>query len=313
MTRPDVLELIDVHPGTTARLDQDYALHRLWEGKRDRLIAEVAPRVRAAVTNGIVGMKGELIEALPALEIIGVFGVGVDAVDLATARARGVRVTNTPDVLTEGVAELGIALLLAVARRTPYNDRYVRSGRWPKEGDPALASSLAGRRLGIVGLGRIGRRVAQLAEAFGMEIRYGGPRRKADVTWRYYDDLVAMARDVDVLMLTCKGGSETAGLIGREVIEALGPEGWLINIARGSVVDELALVEALVDGRLGAAGLDVFASEPRVPEALLHLDNVVLQPHQGSASEETRAAMGRLVLQNLEAHFSGRPLLTPVA
>jgi hydroxypyruvate reductase len=313
MTKPEVLELIDVHPGTTARLDQDYALHRLWAGDRDRLIAEVAPRVRAAVTNGIVGMKGDLIAALPALEIIGVFGVGVDAVDLAVARARGVRVTNTPDVLTEGVAELALALLLAVARRIPFNDRFVRARRWPKEGDPALASSLAGRRLGIVGLGRIGRRVAALAEAFGMEIRYGGPRRKDDVAWRYYDDLVALAREVDCLVLTCKGGSETAGLIGREVIEALGPEGWLINVARGSVVDEPALVEALVSGRLGAAGLDVFAYEPRVPEALLGLDNVVLQPHQGSASEETRGAMGRLVLDNLEAHFAGRPLLTPVA
>src|SRR5690606_6468726 len=184
---------------------------------------------------------------------------------------------------------------------------------WPKEGDPALASSLAGRRLGVVGLGRIGRRVAQLAEAFGMEIRYGGPRRKDDVAWPYYDDLVRLAREVDVLMVTCKGGPETAGLIGRAVIEALGPEGWLINVARGSVVDQPVLVEALVSGRLGAAGLDVFAKEPHVPEALLGMDNVVLQPHQGSASEETRAAMGRLVLDNLEAHFAGRPLLTPVA
>jgi lactate dehydrogenase-like 2-hydroxyacid dehydrogenase len=216
-------------------------------------------------------------------------------------------------VLTEGVAELGIALLLAIARRIPFNDRYVRAGRWPKEGDPALASSLAGRRLGIVGLGRIGRRVAQLAEAFGMVIGYTGPHPKDDVAWRYYEDLVEMAREVDVLMLTCKGGAETAGLIGRKVIEALGPDGWLINIARGSVVDEAALVDALIGGRLGAAGLDVLAREPHVPEALLGLDNVVLQPHQGSASEETRGAMGRLVLENLEAHFIGRPLLTPVA
>ena len=313
MTKPEVLELIDVHPGTTARLDQAYALHRLWQaGDQKDFVAEVAPRVRAAVTNGIVGLKGDLIEALPALEIIGVFGVGVDAVDLAAARAKGVRVTNTPDVLTEGVAELALALLLAVARRIPFNDRFVRAGRWPLEGDPALASSLAGRRLGIVGLGRIGRRVAELAEAFGMAICYTGPRRKDDVAWRYYDDLLAMARDVDCLMVTCKGGAETAGLIDRKVIEAVGPEGWLINISRGSVVDEPALVEALVSGRLGAAGLDVFAREPRVPEALLGLDNVVFQPHQGSASEETRAAMGRLVLDNLEAHFAGRLLLTPV-
>ena len=314
MTKPEVLELIDVHAGTTARLADAYVLHRLWQARDPkRFLAEAGSRVRAAVTNGIVGMKGELIEALPALEIIGVFGVGVDAVDLAMARARGVRVTNTPEVLTEGVAELGIALLLAVARRIPFNDRFVRAGRWPKEGDPALSNSLAGRRLGIVGLGRIGRRVAELAQAFGMVICYAGPRRKDDVAWRYYDDLVDMARDVDCLMLTCKGGAETAGLIGREVIEALGPEGWLINIARGSVVDEAALVDALVAGRLGAAGLDVFAREPHVPEALLGLDNVVLQPHQGSASEETRGAMGRLVLENLEAHFAGRPLLTPVA
>jgi hydroxypyruvate reductase len=314
MTKPEVLELIDIHPGTTARLDEAYVLHRLWQARDpERFLAEVGPRVRAAVTNGIVGIKGDVIAALPALEIIGVFGVGVDAVDLATAKARGVRVTNTPDVLTEGVAELGIALLLAVARRIPFNDRYVRAGRWPKEGDPALAASLAGRRLGIVGLGRIGRRVAQLAEAFGMTICYAGPSRKDDVAWRYYDDLVEMAREVDVLMLTSKGGAETAGLIGREVIEALGPQGWLINIARGSVVDEAALVDALLNGRLGAAGLDVFAREPHVPEALLGLDNVVLQPHQGSASEETRAAMGRLVLENLEAHFAGRPLLTRVA
>jgi hydroxypyruvate reductase len=313
MTKPEVLELIDVHPGTTARLDEAYVLHRLWAApERARLIAEAAPRVRAAVTNGIVGMKGDLIEALPALEIIGVFGVGVDAVDLAMASARGVRVTNTPEVLTEGVAELAIALLLALARRIPFNDRFVRAGRWPKEGDPALASSLAGRRLGIVGLGRIGRRVAALAEAFGMVVCYAGPRRKDDVAWRYYGDLVAMAREVDCLMITCKGGAETAGLIGREVIEALGPDGWLINVSRGSVVDEPALVEALLSRRLGAAGLDVFAREPPVPDALLGLDNVVLQPHQGSASEETRSAMGRLVLENLEAHFAGRPLLTPV-
>ena len=313
MTKPEVLELIDVHPGTTTRLDETYVLHRMWQARDPkRFLAEVGTPVRAAVTNGIVGMKGDLIEALPALEIIGVFGVGVDAVDLATARARGVRVTNTPDVLTEGVAELGIALLLAVARRIPFNDRYVRSGRWPKEGDPALSSSLAGRRLGIVGLGRIGRRVAELAQAFGMVISYTGPRRKDDVAWRYYGDPVELARDVDVLIVTCKGGAETAGLVGREVIEALGPEGWLINIARGSVVDEAALVEAVVSGRLGAAGLDVFAREPQVPEALLGLDNVVLQPHQGSASEETRSARAGWC-RNLKAHFAGRPFLTPVA
>lgn len=313
MSKPEVVELIDVHPGTTARLDQGYVLHRLWQADDpEGALAAVAPRVRGLVTNGIVGTRTEIIAALPALEIIAVLGVGVDAVDLAAARARGVRVTNTPDVLTEGVAELALALLLAVARRIPFNDRYVRAERWPVEGDPPLADSLGGRRLGILGLGRIGRRVAGLAQAFGMEICYAGPHRKSDVAYPYYDDLVAMARDVDCLMLTCKGGAETAGVVGREVIEAVGPKGWLINMARGSVVDQPALVDALVQGRLGAAGLDVFAGEPNVPEALLRMDNVVLQPHQGSASEETRGAMGRLVLANLEAHFAGRPLPTAV-
>jgi lactate dehydrogenase-like 2-hydroxyacid dehydrogenase len=243
---------------------------------------------------------------------VGVFGVGVDAVDLATARSRGVHVTNTPDVLTEGVAELGMALLLDVARCVTRNDRYVRQGRWPKEGDPPLAWSLTGRRLGILGLGRIGRRVAEMASAFGMQIAYCGRSRRADVDYAYYDDPAKLAAAVDCLVVSCVGGPTTAGLVSREVIEALGPKGWLVSIARGSVVDEDALVDALASGRLGAAGLDVFAKEPQVPAALLKLDNVVLQPHQGSASEETRGAMGRLMLDNLAAHFAGRPLLTPV-
>jgi hydroxypyruvate reductase len=314
VTKPAVLEIVDVHPGTTARLDERYALHRLWPADDPgRLIARVAPEVRAVVTNGIAGVKGEVIEALPQLEIIGVFGVGVDAVDLKAARARSIRVTNTPDVLTTGVAELAMALLLDVARKVSFNDRYVRAGRWPEQGDPPLSHSLAGKRLGILGLGRIGRAVARRAESFEMAICYCGRAEKQGVPYRYYSDLVAMARAVDCLMVTSAGGQATAGLVGREVIEAIGPEGWLINVSRGSVVDEPALVDALVGGRLGGAGLDVFAREPQVPEALLRLDNVVLQPHQGSASEETRGAMGKLVLDNLEAHFAGRPLLTPVA
>jgi hydroxypyruvate reductase len=188
----------------------------------------------------------------------------------------------------------------------------VRQGRWPTEGDPPLASSLKGRRLGILGLGRIGRRIAEMASAFGMEIAYCGRSRKADVDYAWYQDPAKLAAAVDCLVVTCVGGPSTAGLVSREVIEALGPKGWLISVARGSVVDEDALVDALVNGRLGAAGLDVFAREPHVPEALLGLDNAVLQPHQGSASEETRAAMGRLMLDNLAAHFAGRPLVTPV-
>jgi len=314
MSKPEVLEIVDVHPDTTAKLEQDYVVHKLWQASDPQaLVAEVAPRVRGAVTNGIAGLKGELIEQLPALEIIGVLGVGVDAIDVETARARGVRVTNTPDVLTPGVAELAMALLLDVARKVTFNDRYLRAGRWVNEGDPPLANTTEGRRMGIVGLGRIGRAVAKRAEVFGMPIAYHGPGRKTDVAYDYFDDLVAMARAVDVLMVTCVGGASTRGLVSKDVIEALGPEGWLINVSRGPVVDEAALVDALAGGRLGRAGLDVFANEPHVPEALIGLDNVVLQPHQGSATVETRGAMGQLVVDNLEAHFAGRPLPTPVA
>ena len=313
MAKPEVLEVVDVHQGTTAELEEAYTVHKLWlEGDVDAFLARVGGGVRGIATNGIAGTKGVPLAALPKLEIVGVFGVGVDAVDLETARSKGVHVTNTPDVLTEGVAELGMALLLDVARRVTRNDRYVRQGRWPKEGDPPLASSLTGRRLGILGLGRIGRRVAEMASVFGMQIAYCGRSRQSGVDYAYYDDPAKLAAAVDCLVVSCVGGPSTAGLVSREVIEALGPKGWLISIARGSVVDEDALVEALAAGRLGAAGLDVFAKEPQVPQALLGLDNVVLQPHQGSASEETRGAMGRLMLDNLAAHFAGRPLLTPV-
>jgi lactate dehydrogenase-like 2-hydroxyacid dehydrogenase len=314
MSKPEILEIVEVHPGTTAELEEAYVVHKLWlADDADAFVARVGPGVRGIATNGIAGTKGVALGGLTKLEIVAVFGVGVDAVDFATAKSKGVHVTNTPDVLTEGVAELGMALLLDVARCLTRTDRYVRLGRWPKEGDPPLSFSLTGRRLGILGLGRIGQRVADLASAFGMQIAYCGRSRKSGVDYPYYDDPVKLAAEVDCLMVSCLGGPTTAGLVSREVIEALGPKGWLINIARGSVVDEDALVGALVDGRLGAAGLDVFAKEPQVPEALLGLDNVVLQPHQGSASEETRGAMGRLMLDNLAAHFTGRPLLTPVA
>ena len=313
MTKPVILQMMPITPAIQAQADEAFELRKLWQAADpDGFVAEVAPGVRGILTNGIIGAGKGLIDALPALEIVGVYGVGVDAVDLSTAKARGVRVTNTPDVLTIGVAELAMALLLDVARRVAYNDRYLRAGRWPQEGDPVLANSLAGKRLGILGLGRIGRAVAKRAAAFEMAICYHGRTRKDDVDYEYVPDLVEMARAVDCLVVTCLGGPTTKGLVGRSVIEALGPKGWLINVARGSVVDEPALVEALVQGRLGGAGLDVFANEPDVPAALLGMDNVVLQPHQASATWETRDAMGQLVVDNLKAHFAGRPLPTAV-
>jgi hydroxypyruvate reductase len=313
MTKPDVLQMMPVTPNIQAQAEEAFALRKLWEAAdADAFVGAVGPEVRGILTNGIIGAGKALIDGLPKLEIVGVYGVGVDAVDLATARGRGIRVTNTPDVLTIGVAELALALMLAVARRIAYNDRYVRAGRWPKEGDPVLANNLAGKRLGILGLGRIGHAVAKRAAAFDMQICYCGPHRKDDVDHQYVPDLVEMARAVDCLVVTCLGGPTTKGLVDRRVIEALGPQGWLINVARGSVIDEPALVEALVAGRLGAAGLDVFAGEPDVPAALLAMDNVVLQPHQASATWETRDAMGQLVVDNLKAHFAGEPLPTPV-
>jgi hydroxypyruvate reductase len=313
MSKPEVLQIIPVTPEVQAEADAAFVVRRLFEADDPaRYLHEVAPGVRAVFTNGIEGASRSLMAALPALEIVGVYGVGVDAIDLQAARERGVRVTNTPDVLTIGVAELGMALLLDVARKVTTNDRFVRAGRWPREGDPPLASSLAGRKMGILGLGRIGLTVAERARVFGMELSYHGRRRKEGVDLPYHDSLVGMARAVDVLMVTCLGGPVTKGLVGREVIEALGPEGWLINVARGSVIDEAALVDALVSGRLGRAGLDVFADEPNIPEALFGLDTVVLQPHQASATVETRNAMGRLALENLKAHFTGQPLPTPV-
>ena len=294
-------------------LERDYTLWPLWEMEDVAVgLAAVADRVRGIVTNGQNGASAELIDALPKLEIISSYGVGVDAIDRARAQARGVIVTNTPDVLNDDVADLTIALMLAAARRLCEGDRYVRNGQWLK-GPLGLGHRVSGKRLGILGLGRIGQAIAKRAAGFDMAICYHQRQRNSNVPYRYYDDLVAMARDSDFLVVIVPGGAATRHLVDRPVLDALGPEGVLINVARGSVVDETALVEALADGRLGGAGLDVFESEPTVPEALFRMDNVTLQPHMGSATVETRTAMGRLVIDNLRAHFAGEPLLTPVS
>ena len=258
-----------------------------------------------------VGADRKLIEALPKLEVISSFGVGFDPIDIDCAKERKVIVTNTPDVLTDDVADLAMALLLAMMRRIPQGDAFVRQGRWLKDKLP-LTDKLGGKIMGVVGLGRIGQAIARRAEPFGIEIRYFGPRRKADIAWPYYDDLAAMARDVDILMVACPGGRETENLVDARVIEALSKTGYIVNIARGSVIEEPAMVDALVNGRLAGAGLDVFVNEPQVPEALLKLDSVALAPHVGSATHATRAAMGQLVVDNLAAHFAGRPVLTRV-
>jgi hydroxypyruvate reductase len=310
--KPEILLIEPMMPEVEAQLDAAYRVHRLFHAAdRTALIAEIGPSVRAIVTGGGHGASNDMIDALPALEIIAINGIGTDAVDLEHARARSVRVTTTPGVLTDDVADLALGLMLAVSRRICVGDRFVREGRWPTA-HLNLSAKVSGKRLGIVGLGHIGRAVARRAEGFDMTIAYNDGQPIADTSYRFQPDLEALARESDFLVVAASGGPATRGLVDRKVLDALGPNGILINVARGSVVDEPALVAALTEERLGGAGLDVFAHEPEVPAALWSMDNVVLQPHRASATVETRRAMADLVLANLAAHFAGREPVTPV-
>lgn len=274
--------------------------------------ATIAPRIRAIAASGESKVPATLVQQLPALEMISVFGVGYDGVDVPAARARGIPVTNTPDVLTDDVADLGVALMLAVARRIPQADKFVRANLWPK-GPLPLSRKVSGARLGVVGLGRIGQAIATRAESFGMSIAYTTRTQKAGCAYTYYPDAEALARAVDFLIVITPGGAATRGLIDAKVLAALGPEGYLINVARGSVVDQQALVHAVTTGGIAGAALDVFEDEPNVPAELRSHDNVVLTPHMASGTWQTRRAMAQLAFDNLQAHFSGKPLLTPLA
>ena len=310
--KPEIVQIGPVYPAAQARLDAEFTNHRLWEAPdRDAFLRGVADRVRGVAVYALHGCPAAVIEALPGLEIIACMGIGVDRIDLDCARARGIRVTNTPEVVTDDTADIALALMLATERRIAESDRFVRRGEWPN-GDFPFGRALRDRKVGIIGLGRIGMAIARRAEAFGTVVAYQGPRRKPELPYDYYPDPVGLARWADILVVAAPGGAATRHLVDRAVIDALGPEGTLINIARGSLVDEAALVEALAAGRLGRAGLDVYADEPRVPEALWSMDNVVLVPHIGSATHDTRRAMGDLMVENLAAHFAGRPLPTPV-
>jgi lactate dehydrogenase-like 2-hydroxyacid dehydrogenase len=312
MKSVEILSVGPFYPPSFEPMERDFTVHKLWQAKdRDAFFREVGGRIRGIQTTGGHGADAKLMDALPKLEIIACFGVGVDAVDLDAARQRHVIVTNTPDVLNECVADLAMGLTLASLRSISLGDRYVRAGSWLKAPLP-LAQHVGGKIMGILGYGRIGKAIAKRAEAFGMRIVYHGRNPQAGVAHRYYAKLTDMARDCDVLMVICPGGAATYHMVDAEVLAALGPEGTLINVARGSVVDEQALVKALANGSLGAAGLDVFEDEPKVPQALFGMDHVVLQPHVGSATHETRKAMGDLTVDNLRAHFSGKPVLTPV-
>ncbi len=308
----EILSLGPFYAPSYEAMERDFTVHKLWLAKeRDALLAKVGSRIRGIQATHRDKTDVGLMDALPKLEIIACFGVGVDGVDLDAARQRGLIVTNTPEVLNECVADLAMGLTVATLRRISLGDRFVRNGSWLK-GPLPFARKVGGKTMGILGYGRIGKAIAKRAEAFGMQIVYHGRKPQAEVSYKYYPKLVDMARDCDVLMVICPGGPATHHIVNAEVLRALGPEGTLVNVARGSVVDEQALVKALADGTLGAAGLDVFEDEPRVPEALFAMDQVVLQPHVGSATHETRKAMGDLTVDNLRAHFAGKPVLTRV-
>ena len=313
--KEDILAIAPMLMTCMPALEDAYTVHRMWEMSADEraaLLARLGPNIRAIATDGHHGVNAETMAACPNLEMISGFGVGYDGVDIPACKARGIRVANTPDVLNDAVAELGLALMLALARRIPQADQYVRQGRWPVEGMFPLSGELTGRTLGILGLGRIGKAIAERAQAFRMRVVYHGRREQAHQPYEYYGDLEAMAGDVDWLMVIAPATAETEGIVSREVMTALGPEGALVNIARGALVDEPAMVELLQAGALGGAALDVFVAEPKVPEALFGLENVVLSPHNGSATHKTRQQMGQLVVDNLAAFFAGEPLLTPV-
>ena len=294
------------------QLEEGYDIIRLWEMSDPvSVIKKHVYDIQAILsTYNSSGVSERLISALPNLEVIVQFGVGYDNIDLEAAQKRGIAVTNTPDVLTDDTADVALFLMLNVARRAVEADMFVRVGRW-KSGPMPLSTSVSGKTVGIVGLGNIGKAIAKRAEAFNTKVVYHG-RSKKDVPYTYYDDLKEMADDSDFLILACAGGPETQNLITYDILESLGPNGYLINIARGSVVNEEDLLIALRNKAIAGAGLDVFANEPDVPEEMVKMDNVVLSPHVGSATLETRSKMGQLVLDNLNAYFEGRSLLSPV-
>lgn len=295
------------------QLKARFVVHELWKAPdRDVFLKDIADRVRGvAAGGGHNRVDAALFDALPKLEIVSSFGVGYDHVDATEAGKRGLIVTNTPDVLTDEVADLAIGLLLATVRQLPQVDRYLREGKWLKAAYP-LTTSLRKRSVGIVGLGRIGKAVAHRIEAFGLPVSYHGRSRQADVDYRYYPSLIDMAADVDTLISVAPGGAATHHIINAEVLKALGPNGILVNVGRGTIVDEPALIKALQDKTILSAGLDVFEDEPRVPAELIAMDHIVLLPHVGSASVHTREQMGQLVVDNLASWFEGKGPLTPV-
>ena len=315
MTKPQILQMGPYPEWDQVPLEEQFTVHRYFEADdKAALLARVGSDVRGIATRGELGASAEIIAACPNLEVISVYGVGYDAVNLETCRARGIRVTNTPDVLTKDVADLGVAMMLALSRGMIGAERWVRDGSWASRGLYSLKSRVWGKRAGVLGLGRIGFEVARRLQGFDLEIAYCDvtPRDFAAASWRFVADPVALAADVDFLFVTLAASAATRHIVDEKVIAALGPQGTLINISRASNIDEEALLEALRTGALGSAALDVFEGEPHLDPRFLDLENVLLQPHHASGTVETRKAMGQLMRDNLAAHFAGRDLLTPV-
>lgn len=309
---PEVL-MIGAYPEwDQTDLDAKYNIHRLWEAKdKEAFIVSVAQNIRAMATRGELGADAKLIQALPKLEIISCYGVGTDAINLMVAKERNIRVTNTPDVLTEDVADIALGLLLSVARQIPQADRYLRDGHWTKD-KFHLVTRFFGKTIGIIGMGRVGAAVAKRAAAFDMKIAYYDVRKRDDLPYAYCGSLIELAQQSEFLVTTVAGGPSSEKMINAPVLEALGVDGIFVNVARGSAVDELALLNALESNAIRGAGLDVFWNEPNIDQRFIKLQNVVLQPHHASGTVETRKAMGQLVRDNLAAHFAGKPLLTQV-
>ena len=311
---PSVLQVGPLKPSLAQTLAERYGAW-VWPdepAQRAEFLSSHGAEITAVVTSGRTGVDAALMAQLPKLGAVVNFGVGYDTTDVDAAAARGIAVSNTPDVLTDCVADTAVGLMIDTLRQFSAADRYVRAGQWPVAGNYPLTRQVSNTRVGILGLGRIGTAIAQRLNAFGCTISYHNRHRIDGIGYEYTTSAVKLARGVDVLIVAAAGGSGTVKLVSREVLEALGPDGYLINVARGSVVDQEALVSALADGQLAGAGLDVFADEPQVPEALLSMDNVVLLPHVASGTVQTRAAMEQLTLRNLEAFLESGRLVTPV-
>jgi len=308
----EILIRYPIYAPTIAELERDFTVHRLWTAREPETYLRTAcGNVRAAITTVPGGFSRRDLEALPRLEFLACFGPYYNLIDLVAAKDRGVVISYAPDSTAESVADLAMGMIVAIMRRLCEGDRFVRAGKWPA-GVFDSGREVRGKTCGIVGFGRIGREIARLASAFRMTVCYYGPRRKSDVVYPYFNDLEKMAGESDCLVVTCRSTPETRNLIDARILAALGAEGFLVNVARGAVVDEPALIAALAGRQIAGVALDVFVDEPNVPPELMQMDNVVLAPHIGTSTREIREERSRKVLTDVRAHFDGRPLMHAV-